>query len=200
MNAGSIFERVYRSIKAELLRGAYRPGETLEPRLLAERYFASVTPIRDALHRLAGERLVEASPHDGFRVPLMTENGLRDLYAWQEQLALLAVRLARPREQAPLTFSGTEVERARNLFTKLAARTGAAELEAATAQACDRLEPVRHAEAQLLADLDEELSMLEQLLARQAGQDFKTQLTRYRSRRLRLVPHLITALHHGLPS
>lgn len=199
MNAGSIFERVYRSIKAELLRGAYRPGETIEPRTLAERHFASVTPIRDALHRLAGERLVEASPHDGFRVPLMTENGLRDLYAWQEQLALLAVRLARSREQAPLRFSGTLVERARNLFTGLAARTGSAELDAAMAQACDRLEPVRHAEAQLLADLDDELSALERLLARQPGQDFKAQLTRYRSRRLRLVPHLMTVLHHGMP-
>ena len=199
MNAGSIFERVYRSIKAELLRGAYRPGETIEPRTLAERHFASVTPIRDALHRLAGERLVEASPHDGFRVPLMTENGLRDLYAWQEQLALLAVRLARSREQASLRFSGTLVERARNLFTGLALRTGSAELEAAMAQACDRLEPVRYAEAQLLADLDDELSALERLLARQPGQDFKAQLTRYRSRRVRLVPHLMTVLHHGMP-
>lgn len=199
MNAGSIFERVYRSIKTELLRGAYRPGETIEPKILAEHHFASVTPIRDALHRLAGERLVEASAHDGFRVPLMTENALRDLYAWQEQLALLACRFAAPRTHEAPGFSSTPVERARNLFVGLAARTGSAELETATATACDRLEPSRHAEAQLLVDLDEELSALEGLLTQEPGKELRAQLTRYRSRRVRLVPHLITALHHGLP-
>lgn len=200
MNAGSTFERVYRSIRAELLRGAYRPGEMLEPRSLAERHFASVTPIRDALHRLAGERLVEASPHDGFRVPLMTENALRDLYAWQEQLAILALRLSRAGGQDLPPSTGTAIERTRQLFTGLAARSGSVELLSATTQACDRLEPARHAEAQLLADMDEELSMLEQLLSRNAWQDFRAQLTRYRTRRGRLVPHLITALHQGLPS
>src|SRR5438128_1521196 len=101
MSAGSTFERVYRALKDELLRGDHRPGDPLEPRHIGERLFASITPVRDALHRLAGERLIEASPHDGFRVPLMTEHGLRDLYRWQELLAQLCLRLA-PAATLPL--------------------------------------------------------------------------------------------------
>jgi DNA-binding transcriptional MocR family regulator len=160
VNAGSIFERVYRSIKAELLQGAYRPGDMLEPRSLADRHFASVTPIRDALHRLAGERLVEASPHDGFRVPLMTENTLRDLYGWQESLALLALRTKRAEALVPMMPPVDPVERSRHLFVSLAGLASSHELQTATAQACDHLEPARHLEAQFLVDGDDELTAL----------------------------------------
>jgi DNA-binding GntR family transcriptional regulator len=197
MNAGSIFERVYRSIKTELLRGAYRPGETLEPRALAEDHFASVTPIRDALHRLAGERLVDASPHEGFRVPLLTENGLRDLYAWQEQLALLALRQARSSQPVQPRPPATAVERTRHIFESLARLTLSGELQIATDQANDRLEAARHLELGLLPDLEDELAMLEQTLAAGTWQALRPLLARHRSRRLRLVPHLITALHQG---
>jgi hypothetical protein len=200
MNAGSIFERVYRSIKTELLRGAYRPGETLEPRSLAEQHVASVTPIRDALHRLAGERLVDASPHEGFRVPLLTENGLRDLYVWQEQLALLALRQARSSQFVQPGQPASAVERTRRFFISLAGLTPSAELQIATEQASDRLEPARHLEPDMLPDLDDELSALEQLLVASAWQELRPFLVRHRNRRLRLVPHLITALHQGARS
>lgn len=197
MNAGSIFERVYRSIKAELLRGAYRPGEVLEPRSLAEQHLASVTPIRDALHRLAGERLVDASPHEGFRVPLLTENGLRDLYGWQEQLALLALRSAKSSEPAQAPQFASAVERTRSFFGSIAELSLSAELQIATEQASDRLEPTRHLEPDMLPDLDGELSTLERSLAAGAWRELRPLLVRHRNRRLRLVPHLITALYQG---
>lgn len=54
------FGRVYAAIKQQLLEGAFRPGERIEPAILSDELGASVTPVRDALHRLAGERLVEA--------------------------------------------------------------------------------------------------------------------------------------------
>src|ERR1700746_388476 len=85
------FERVYAAIKARLRSGVYRPGERLEPAALADELNASVTPIRDALHRLTGERLVEAPRHEGFRVPMLTETTLRHLYAWHQDLLLLAI-------------------------------------------------------------------------------------------------------------
>ena len=59
--------------------------------MLADELNASVTPVRDALHRLTGERLVEAPRHEGFRVPMITETMLRHLYAWHLDLLLLAV-------------------------------------------------------------------------------------------------------------
>jgi tetratricopeptide (TPR) repeat protein len=83
------FERVYAAIKEQLRRGLHRPGDRLEPALLSEQHNASVTPVRDALHRLTGERLVEAPRHEGFRVPVITEGTLRHLYAWHRDLLRL---------------------------------------------------------------------------------------------------------------
>src|SRR5438132_2867759 len=85
------FERVYAAIKQQLRCGCYRPGHRLEPAVLSEQLNASVTPVRDALHRLTGERLVEAPRHEGFRVPMLTETMLRHLYAWHRDLVTLAM-------------------------------------------------------------------------------------------------------------
>ena len=90
------FERVYAAIKEQLRRGFYRPGDRLEPALLSDQHNASVTPVRDALHRLTGERLVEAPRHEGFRVPVITEGMLRHLYAWHRDLLFLAILNRRP--------------------------------------------------------------------------------------------------------
>ena len=54
MTPSGTFERVYFALKDKLRRGLLKPGERLEPAALSDELFASVTPIRDALHRLAG--------------------------------------------------------------------------------------------------------------------------------------------------
>src|SRR4051812_18797565 len=89
MTPPGTFDRVYAAIRERLREGLYRPGDRLEPALLSDELNASVTPVRDALHRLTGERLLEAPRHEGFRVPMMTETLLRYLYAWHLDLLLL---------------------------------------------------------------------------------------------------------------
>src|SRR5256885_13578516 len=91
MTPPGAFDRVYAAIRQRLREGLYRPGDRLEPALLSDELNASVTPVRDALHRLTGERLVDAPRHEGFRVPMMTETLLRYLYAWHLDLLLLAL-------------------------------------------------------------------------------------------------------------
>src|SRR3954470_11486966 len=91
MTPPGTFERVYAAIRQRLREGVYRPGRRLEPAALSDELNASVTPVRDALHRLTGERLVEAPKHEGFRVPMLTEATLRHLYAWHLDLLLLAI-------------------------------------------------------------------------------------------------------------
>ena len=81
MTPPGTFERVYLAIRQWLRDGLYPPGHRLEPAMLSDQLNASVTPVRDALHRLTGERLVEAPRHEGFRIPMMTETLLRHLYA-----------------------------------------------------------------------------------------------------------------------
>src|SRR3546814_14778609 len=77
-----------------------RPGDRLDPAVLAELLASSVTPVGDALHMLAGEGLVEARTSGGFHLPSIDEPGLEDLYAWAGEVAALAIR-AWPRGKPP---------------------------------------------------------------------------------------------------
>ena len=86
MSPGPTFDRVYFALKEQLMTGRFAPGDHLEPSLIGDELHSSITPVRDALHRLVGERLVEAPRNDGFRVPMVTEFALRQMYAWQADL------------------------------------------------------------------------------------------------------------------
>ncbi len=92
MNAGSTMERVYLDLKARIVGGAYPPGTRLDPFHLAKRLAASPTPVREALHRLSGERIVDSWHQEGFRQPIFAESDLCDLYRWSGALLGLALR------------------------------------------------------------------------------------------------------------
>ena len=77
------------------MHGRFAPGEHLEPVAIGRELNASITPVRDVLHRLVGERLVEAPRHDGFRMPSPTEAELRSLYGWNSELIDIGLRRLR---------------------------------------------------------------------------------------------------------
>lgn len=79
-------ERVYLDLKAQIIAGAYPPGSRLDPFHLAKPLAASATPVREALHRLAGERIIDSWHQEGFRQPIFAEADLCDLYAWAAAL------------------------------------------------------------------------------------------------------------------
>src|SRR3546814_16408467 len=82
MNAGSTMERVYLDLKARIVGGAYQPGTRLDPFHLAKRLAASQTPVREALNRLSGERIVDSWHQEGFRQPIFAVSVICDLYLW----------------------------------------------------------------------------------------------------------------------
>lgn len=86
MNAGSTMERVYLDLKAQIIAGTYPPGSRLDPFHLAKPLAASATPVREALHRLAGERIIDSWHQEGFRQPIVAEADLCDLYGWAAAL------------------------------------------------------------------------------------------------------------------
>lgn len=92
MSPGATMERVYAELKMRIMVGEFAPGSRLDPAHLAADMATSTTPIRDALHRLAGERLVDSWHQEGFRQPIVSEADLRDLYAWMAALLNLALR------------------------------------------------------------------------------------------------------------
>ncbi|MEO0031796.1 MAG: hypothetical protein RIS94_1554 [Pseudomonadota bacterium] len=96
MNAGPVSERVYDTLRRLILEHGFRPGDKLDPNLLAEHLSASITPVREALNVLTGEQLVETHRAGGYYIPALDEPTLKDMYAWANQIAALALRLWRP--------------------------------------------------------------------------------------------------------
>ena len=200
MTPPGTFERVYAAIKQRLREGAYRPADRLEPAALSDELNASVTPVRDALHRLTGERLVEAPRHEGFRVPPMTEATLRHLYGWHLDLLLLAI-MRRHRtaltEQLIVDARAEEVpvrERQEALFLALARLTGNPEHTAALDSLMERLEPVRRLEKDFLEGTEAETSEILMSLEVRDRKALRSSLIRYHRRRERIVPALLERL------
>lgn len=91
MNPGATAERVLDALRGQIAHNTFRPGERLDPAMLAGELSASVTPVRDALNRLTGEGLVEVRHAGGFYLPSLDEPLLHDLYEWSAQLLVLAI-------------------------------------------------------------------------------------------------------------
>lgn len=80
-------------------RGAFRPGEALPIRALAERFGVSPTPVREALQQLVAEGAVVAAPNRSFRI---AEIGYQQFVELREVRVLLE-RLAVERATARMT-------------------------------------------------------------------------------------------------
>jgi hypothetical protein len=151
--------------------------------------------VRDALHRLVGEGLVENPQHNGFAVPRPSEQALRDLYSWNGQIAALALSA---QTQTMLNGDAIAVESApatgvESLFAALAADTGNVEHGKAIASLNDRLAPYRGAEQVIFRDLVEEQSDLRAALAKGASAA-RAALSRYHKRRIVAVPTILGVL------
>lgn len=199
MMAPGTFERVYAALKHKLRSGAYRPGTRLEPAPLSTELNASVTPVRDALHRLTGERLVEAPRHEGFRVPMMTEPLLRQLYGWHLDLLLLAVMKHRAAAIADhlarqVEFGVSAHERQNALFLALARSAGNPEHVAALEALSHRLEPVQRLEEMFLDETEMETADIDRALKEHDMKALRRSLVRYHRRRDRIVPGLLAKL------
>lgn len=218
MSAGVTFERVYLALKDQLGQSRFAAGQHLEPAALSQDLNASVTPVRDALHRLTGEGLVETPRGEGFRTPSVTEIGLRHLYRWNGGLLDLALRSrtsrafaaalqaenrlaeSRPGDNGPGDGEAAEngsslLERTEALFLAVAARAGNPEHVAAIAHLNDRLRPARRAELGLLEDLETELDELAHRLAEGTPLPLRRTLAAFHRRRERIVGELVAALH-----
>ena len=85
---------VYLRLADDILTGRLAPGQKLPFDMLRQTYGYSVSPLREALQRLAIENWVDAVDHIGFRVAPVSLEDLRDINTMRTLLEPRALREA----------------------------------------------------------------------------------------------------------
>ncbi|MBL9071868.1 MAG: GntR family transcriptional regulator [Sphingopyxis sp.] len=164
MSPSHVVEPTYQAIKRRLMAGDWPMGMRIEAARLADELGVSMTPVRDSLFRLVGERMVDFSHGEGFRVHRLTEIELRDMLELHLILALaaLATSVGARQEQPgePLQLAD-DADRAARLFGSLARRSGNSEIALAIASLGDRLHLARASEASVIGETGTEMDALE---------------------------------------
>lgn len=199
MSPTHAMERSYRMLRGMLRVGGFAPGARLDANRLAEEIGVSMTPVRDALNRLTGEQLVDASTGDGFHVPRLSEPDLRNLYEWNAAILTMAVRTTPPAAIADALAKVGDTDsiwdRTSASFDRIGEAAPNAELRRAIHAATITLHPFRIVEPEVLASGSEELT---KLLTFDAGQ--VQEIRRYHLRRMRAAADLLKGLAERSPS
>ena len=90
----TLSSRVFERLRAEIIGGYLPPGQRLSPTALASTYQVSLNVVREALNRLAGERLINVQPKFGFAVRSLSAADLTDLVHQRISLESIALRQA----------------------------------------------------------------------------------------------------------
>jgi DNA-binding GntR family transcriptional regulator len=93
----SLADRVADRLRASIQDGTYPPGTRLVERTIARELGVSHIPVREALARLADERIVERLPRRGARVAQLSPAGLDEICTLRVVLERLVVRRAQER-------------------------------------------------------------------------------------------------------
>lgn len=182
MSPSHVFAPTYEEIKRRLMAGVWPSGFKLEAMQLAKDLGVSMSPVRDSLNRLMGERIVDAVAGQGFCVARLDEPSLRDLLDFNLELVRLAATSI-----AFTTASARGMDHASRsaaMFLSMAQGSGNKELSLAVGNLNDRLHAVRNLDSMILTDVTSEIDELESALLSKARQSQITEmLIRYHVRR-----------------
>jgi len=192
---GTLASSVHTSLRRDILRGVFRPGEKLAIEALCARYGIGATPLREALNRLSAEDLVIRADQRGFRVAPVSLADLEELTktlcwigglglresirhgdaGWEEAIVLAAHRLSRVRREGAEGYSSFNPEwetRHRALHLALIAACGSHWLVEFYAMLLDRNTRYRYlafADASVPRDAEaEHRDIVDAVLARDA--------------------------------
>lgn len=102
----SLGQHVFDSLKQAIIRGNMAPGEWLVESHIADTLGISRTPVREAIHKLEREGLIERQPRGGFTVVGLTRDDIEEAFGIRAVLEGYAARLAaikhRKNELVPL--------------------------------------------------------------------------------------------------
>ena len=86
-------EWTYNHLKSDVLAGHFKPGERLTEEHLAKTLGVSRTPVRETLHKLASEGLIQPLESRGFCVARDSREEIEDLFDIRSALEGYAIRL-----------------------------------------------------------------------------------------------------------
>lgn len=90
--AKTLAEDIYQRIRADILGGRLSVGQRLKLAAMAAGYDVSLNIVREALTRLAADKLVKTQPQQGFAVTAMTAAEMRDLTFVRVSIESIALR------------------------------------------------------------------------------------------------------------
>lgn len=93
----TLADRAFEWLEEAIIKGDYPPESKLDEVALAKAFGISRGPVREAIRRLEGKKLVERVPHVGARVASLHPGDLADLLHVREALEGMACRLATER-------------------------------------------------------------------------------------------------------
>lgn len=120
----ALTDRAYELLRDRIIDGRLSPDERLQIDRLSKELGVSHTPVREALNRLASDRLVCLEPYKGFRVaPLLDAASLRQLFEARRVIELGAL------EQSVVRAGEQDREQLNQVFDKMEGVASAATLD-----------------------------------------------------------------------
>lgn len=92
--AATLSDGAFQRLQTAIVKGEIPPGTRISEQFLTNTYGISRGPLREAIRRLEGRRLVVRIPHAGVRVVSLSYEELIELYHVREALEGMACRLA----------------------------------------------------------------------------------------------------------
>jgi DNA-binding GntR family transcriptional regulator len=92
---------VYATLKGMIRDGGVRPGQRMREIEIAEAQGVSRTPVREAMHRLVSEGLLESTSARGIAVTELSKQQVLELYALREFLEGASARFAAQHASLP---------------------------------------------------------------------------------------------------
>ena len=97
---------LFSTLKDEILQGKLLSGQKLTEKVICEKYQISRTPVREALHKLEMEGLVESIPNRGFFVLGLTDQDYMDMFTLRKVYEVQATQWAIQRITKEEFYSG----------------------------------------------------------------------------------------------
>lgn len=204
--------RAYQCLRHDLVSGTRQPGDQIIVTQAARLLAISPTPVREALARLVGERLVDDRRHHGYFVPLPSWFDLLELYELCEMYLVSALRSVERRQQSagrakadaedsanPAVLSTLPDDPFARLHYAILSRAPNAKLTATGCLVVDALAAARRMEAEIFPGPDLVVARLDLLADADAKPLLSAVRLEFRLRRHRAEPvaYALAARHRA---